>query len=203
MANQKTVKAKTGVKIRKRSQLFCWTKGGVIFVLVVLLFQFVYYVYVIEGSSTIPKKPDMILVYGGETFKRIAAGLDIARKRRVPYFLVSNDSNREVTNALKILGKPGSAELIIDGTAKTTDQNARFSSHLIRRLPVKTVVLVTARYHMPRALFLTRLYLLGTHVKVYPFPLNLPNPQTWKSRKLWLDCFKFWGSIYRIVSAKD
>ena len=140
----------------------------------------------------------MVLVYGGETAKRISAGLDIARKYRVPYFLVSS-GKEEVKDALGRFGNPGSAKVIIEDKARTTDQNARFSSSLIRRLPVKTLVLVTSRFHMPRALFLTRLYLLGTSVKVYPFPSDSSDTQTWKSRELRQEYLRFWGSLGRIV----
>ena len=65
----------------------------------------------------------------------------------------------------------------------------------------KRISAFPSRYHMPRALFLTRLYLLGTTVKVYPFSSDSPNPQMWNSRVFWREYLKFWGSIYRIKAA--
>ena len=170
---------------------------GFVFAFAVLLVQLIYYAWVIEGSSSIPKNPDMVLVYGGDN-NRASVGLNVARKYRVPFFLFSGFTKAVAEEMMGKYGKPGSAKIISEDKAQTTDQNARFSTPIIRRLPVRTVVLVTSRYHMPRALFLARLYLLGTSVKVYPHPSDSPDTNIWKSRDLWRDYISFWGSIYRV-----
>ena len=106
-----------------------------------------------------------------------------------------------VQNEIKQYGEPGPAKILLEGKATTTDQNARFTAPMIRKLPVKNILLVTSWFHMPRALFLTRFYLLGSMVKVYPFSADNPPIGWWKENIFWQEYLKFWGSLGRVILA--
>lgn len=89
--------------------------------------------------------------------------------------------------------------LIIESEARTTDQNARYSAPLIKASGVKTVLLALPWYQMPRAVFLTRLYLWGSGVQVTPYLLN-PLPERWYLDRFFLwEMVKFWGSLGRVT----
>jgi hypothetical protein len=54
---------------------------------------------------------------------------------------------------------------------------------------------------MPRALFLTRIYLWGTDVQVDPYWAEPIPAAWWKIGHFWLEGLKFWGSLIRVVFA--
>lgn len=92
-----------------------------------------------------------------------------------------------------------SDRVFVDNRAKTTDQNARYSTPMIKSIGMKDICLALPWYQMPRGLFLTRLYLLGSGVKVTPYMISL-RPRYWFADRLFLwELVKFWGSIGRVA----
>lgn len=168
---------------------------GLVFILLALLF--LYDISMIRPTTT-PTEADLVLVYGGE-YTRIPPALEIARQLQVSYFIYSDDESYDLQQSLKKFGSPGKARVITEDHAVTTDQNARFTAPMIRQLPVKKVLLVTSWSHMPRALFLTRLYLLESPVSVYPYASDKPPAQWWATRAFWGEYLKFWGSLGRVA----
>ncbi len=181
-------------------QINGWKTYSFIIFFIILLIQFIYYVHVIQEPSILPSETDMVLVYSVDPI-RIPAGINLARQYHASYFMVSDKGLHDLQNEIKKYGKPGTAQIFLEGEATTTDQNARFSAPMIRSLPVKTVILVTSWAHMPRALFLTRNYLFGSPVKVYPFPADSTPPGWWRENVFWQEYVKFWGSLGRVILA--
>lgn len=169
-------------------------------VLFVPALQLIYYFSVTQNPSNLSAKLDLVLVYSVDPF-RLPAAINLARQNQAQYFIATDRGLHDLQSEINRYGKPGSAQILLEGKATTTDQNARFTAPMIRSLPVKTVVLVTSWYHMPRALFLSRLYLLGSPVKVYPFPADSAPPGWWHSRIFWQEYLKFWGSLGRVALA--
>ncbi len=85
-----------------------------------------------------------------------------------------------------------------DPTARTTDQNARNSAAFIRKGGYKRVALVCSWDHGPRALFLARLYLLGSGVQINLYPDEPVPNRYWMTRDFWIQMFRFWGSLGRV-----
>lgn len=167
---------------------------------VVMLTELLYYGYVIQNSKKLPPQVDLVLVYSVDNV-RVPAGINIARQCQAPYFMVSDKGLRDLTNEFKLYGNPGSAKVLLDGYATTTDQNARYTAPIIRGLSVKTVVLVTSWFHMPRALFLARLYLFDSEVKIYPYSADAAPTMWWIEGIFWNEYSKFWGSLLRVALA--
>jgi uncharacterized SAM-binding protein YcdF (DUF218 family) len=176
------------MKLRKFLE---WT--ALVFALLFLV-QFAHFFRVCAAKPA-GNQPDLIVVYGG-LVQSSRHGLELAHQFNCPiYFSESAQTVNIFKNGLDTLGQP----VTIDARAKTTDQNARYSASFIRNGGYLRVGLVCAWYHMPRALFLARLYLLGSKTDVVPYP-NEPAPtRFWAKRDFWRDILRFWGSLGRVV----
>ncbi len=96
---------------------------------------------------------------------------------------------------------PKSLKVTIDSSGRTTDANARHSAAFIRANGFKRVLLVTAWFHEPRALFLTRFYLGGSGVSVTACSSEPVPAGWWRRGEFWAEIFKFWGSLGRVILA--
>ncbi len=152
------------------------------------------YFLIVFASKPSPENPDLVVVYSG-VFKSTQHGLELARQFKCPaYFSESIQTVRSLIDPIA----DKNLNITCDPRAHTTDQNARYTAPFIRRGGYRRVALVTAWFHEPRALFLTRLSLLFTGAKVAPYP-NEPTPNWfWMSRDFWVEIFKFWGSLFRV-----
>jgi len=176
---------------------FFYWRNYFLLIPLIMLIQFVYDAKMMRVSQNATPPADLVLVYSVDPV-RVPAGINLAQKCQAPYFMVSDRGLHDFQDQIKRYGRPGSAQILLDGKATTTDQNARFTASMICKLQVKTVLLVTSWYHMPRALFLARLYLLGSSVKVYPFPADVAPADWWREGIFWKEYVKFWGSLGRV-----
>ncbi len=139
---------------------------------------------------------DLILTYSDEGSMQPV--LDLALSQRKPLYISISPPERNPLFLNSILGLKN---VYVESNANTTDQNARYAAKFIRRGNYKNVVLDVGWFHVPRALFLTKLYLLGSGVKVIPCA-KVSAPFAWWTRPLfWVELLKFWGSIGRVVLA--
>jgi len=142
---------------------------------------------------------DAVVVFTGED-GRIRAGVRLARESGAKYFVVSREQKKFVEGIIRDEGGlPGVMLFIDDSLATSTDGNARYAAPLLKDLSVQDVALVTSWFHMPRSLFLLKLYLGTSSIHVYPYAYGVISDQPWESPFLQLECFKFWGSVWRVV----
>ncbi len=169
---------------------------GIILFLVfaVFLVEALYYFRVYSEIVARPEKGyDLVLFYGG------AGSVDQAVKLAMegPTALFISGDESEAREALREV--PKDLLVVSDPRALTTDQNARYSAPFIRQKGCRRVLLVTGWDHLPRALFLTRFYLMGSGVTVIPCA-NSPAPKDWwRYPETRVQLFKFWGSLGRII----
>ena len=143
-----------------------------------------------EGLST----PDVVLVYGGGP-QRIATGLKVAEQMKAKWGVYSAGAGEPVPGAK---GKRRKFEVRIVHGAYTTDQNARTTAPVLKELHVKSVILVTSWYHMPRALLVTRLYLLGSGIEIMRVSAEVRPKEWWRERRLWMEIPRMWGTAWRV-----
>jgi uncharacterized SAM-binding protein YcdF (DUF218 family) len=173
-------------------------KKGLIFLAVLAAAEAAGFARVLALSSRVPPAADMVLVYSG-TEGRAAAGLEWTEKLGSIYFLYSGWDLSDPGHELARLGPLRKAQLLLEGKARTTDQNARYCAPLIRSTGVRSVALVLPWYHLPRAYFLTWFYLRGTGIHILPYASG-GVPVFWWCRPLaWYEMAKFWGSLGRMV----
>jgi len=168
------------------------------FYLSVLFFgvaEMIVFCFAIIKSKEILTSADAVVVFGGKSDRPIR-GLEIAVDMRCPYLIVS-DNEFEIKRLKPKLKKAWNLKIETDLSATTTDANARNTAVIIKKLGIKSVVLVTSWYHIPRSAILLRLYLLGSGVKVYPVAAEPPPPHFYLKGIFWLEMLKLWGSLGR------
>jgi uncharacterized SAM-binding protein YcdF (DUF218 family) len=177
-----------------------WSLVGLsLLMLVLFLLQILYYTWIYKTSATTPPSADLVLIYSGSGSRELAArGWE--GPGTPPRFLFSGwEYNRPALG--KSTGLPN-ARFFVEDQAKTTDQNIRYSLPLIRRSGAKNLVLALPWFQLPRALFLTRLYLIGSGDSVAAYATVPPPSGWWKTSDFWREILKFWGSLFRIILSR-
>jgi len=170
---------------------------SVVGVLLAIVFECLYFQLIYRGQTNSGSACEVVLVYGGY-FNRSVEGLALANKTRVPLFI--SDSFDDTQEVEKKIG-PSRVMITVDHFARTTDQNARHAVGFLKKGNFRKAALVTSWYHMPRALFLTRLYLLGSGIAVQPYFFEPIPPLWWAQSEFWIEIIRFWGSLGRAVLA--
>ncbi len=158
--------------------------------------EILYCFFIFSEIEAQPKEGyDLVLMYTGTS--DLKKTVNLALSGRTPLFVSgAGESELAISKAQTIMGN---FSVIYDPRALTTDQNARYTAPFIRKKGWQRVLLVTGWDHLPRALFLTRFYLIGSGVTVIPCA-NGPAPKDWwRYQQAWVQLFKFWGSLGRIV----
>ena len=94
--------------------------------------------------------------------------------------------------------------------ARTTLENAAYNQRIIERHELKSIVLVTSAYHMPRSLALLNLCMLGksANTQIYCAPVGLERNvlgylRTTKGLKtVYNEMMRFWGSLVEFAAFK-
>jgi len=171
--------------------------GPILLLCFLVVLQFAYYGMIFfDLRTTLSKDFDLVITYSDTASMEPA--LDLAHSHHKPLYV-----SQAPPEKLPFSNHPRNdlKEVIVDNTAWTTDQNARRATEFIRKGGYKRVVLDVAWFHLPRALFLTRLYLLGSGAEITPCS-KTPLPDHWWN--YWLfhrEIFKFWGSLGRVALA--
>ncbi len=166
------------------------------FFLTVLLVQWGYFVSVYSSVVQNSSSVELMVVYSGYT--TLFQVWDKANEFKPAKLLISGvdwPMNEITATRPKEWISP---KLLVEGRARTTDQNARYSAPLIRTSGVNSIVLLRPWFHLPRALFLTRLYLRGSGIQVTPVFLGGLPADWWLRKEFWFEMIKFWGSLFRV-----
>jgi uncharacterized SAM-binding protein YcdF (DUF218 family) len=171
-----------------------WIWFAVAVPVILILCQLAYFMGIYQGKLLVPDPVDLVLVYSGDEDRASLAQQWSGPKG--PLFLFSGFDYSQ-TALDKEMGL-GPDRINVEDRAKTTDQNARFSAPMLRRLGVHSVLLALPWYHLPRALFLTQFYLIGSGITVTPFATEPVPEHWWATSHFHTELLKFWGSIFRI-----
>jgi uncharacterized SAM-binding protein YcdF (DUF218 family) len=144
-------------------------------------------------------RADMLAVYGGET-DRYEAGWDVEREGKFRYLVFSDASPALVASMEHVHGTPRSARLLLEPNAHTTDQNARYVGELVRDNGCRSLLVITSWWHLPRALMLTHLALLGSGVDIAGLASDRPPMPVWRDPNTWMESARFWGSLLTFAS---
>jgi uncharacterized SAM-binding protein YcdF (DUF218 family) len=129
-----------------------------IFVGLVLL-ETLFFLWILNQPSE-TSGHDAIVVFAGSS-NRIKRAYQLAGQGVAPSLIISPAGNRSICYYEKRFGKPGNATYILEERADTTFENALHCAELINANHLKSVLLITSDYHMPRSFFLLKLATLG------------------------------------------
>jgi DUF218 domain len=158
-----------------------------------LLCQGAWFDYVFSRPRP-PLRADMLAVYGGMQAREDAAWV-VEREGQFRYLVFSDSSAQEVAAMRRQHRAPRSARILLEPNARTTAQNARYVAQVLRDHGCRSVLVISSWWHLPRALFLTHLALLGSGVDIAGLASESPPPRIWSDPNVWLECMRFWGSL--------
>jgi uncharacterized SAM-binding protein YcdF (DUF218 family) len=180
----------------KNNQLLKWIKCCFLLALLSLAMESLYFTWVYNRMPSAIRESRLVVVYSGTDDRE--GWIRGWAKERVSVLFLFSGADYTIKRLEDTTGLPDS-RILLENRANTTDQNARYSAPLIEKSGLKAVVLALPWYHLPRAMFLTRLYLLGADIKVVSYA-TMPLPPHWFFNRLfWNDMVKFWGSLGRVV----
>jgi uncharacterized SAM-binding protein YcdF (DUF218 family) len=163
-----------------------------------LLAAQVLWVDVCLRESQVVPSADAVVVFSGDT-GRIRAGVRLVRETGAKYLLVTREQKKFVDGIVKEEGGlPNVTVFIDDASALTTDGNARYVAPILKDLSVQDVALVTSWFHLPRSLFLLKLYLGPSSIRVHPYAFGAVSKDPWENPFLQAEFIKFWGSVLRV-----
>jgi uncharacterized SAM-binding protein YcdF (DUF218 family) len=159
-----------------------------------------YFLWVNHLSSEVGNY-DAVVVFAGSA-NRIEQGYELARTGVAPKLIISPANRRLIALYEKRYGSSGKATYIIEEKADTTYANAYYTTQLVKKHGLKSVLLVTSDYHMPRSYFLMKMcsFATGCRIGVYRLDTRPAGSLSWHDRSLRLkltynEMVQLWGSL--------
>lgn len=162
-------------------------KGFCAFLLLILcmfVLLFVHFAYTTFSMSQRDVKTDAIVVLAGGK-GRVEEGIRLYRSHRARWlFLVGVDPLVRKNELFKEKqGERGGEDVFLEQASRNTLENALYARDLITRRQIRSVRLITSRYHMMRAVLIFN-SVLPKDIAVYPFPVDSKNlKEEWWSHK--------------------
>jgi len=156
-------------------------------------------------ASPVGAKADLIMVFPG-TPHRIAAGIQLAQAGAASKLAISGLGQKDLEAQADRLGRPAGIALVASPKSRSTFEDAFNTRALVRQQGIRSLLLVTSTWHVPRSSFLLKCFLLGSGVTVRVVPVEDPRinavpSEAWKLRaKLaFNEGVKSWGSTAEIT----
>lgn len=152
--------------------------------LVVVAMLFIDFAYKTFSARQREVKADAIVVLAGGK-GRVEEGVRLYRqgKGRWLFFIGVDPSVRRSDLYRPLSGDPPASGVILEKASRNTLENAIYSRDLIASKDVRSILLITSRYHMKRASILLR-NSLPRDVAIYPYPVDSKNlKEDWWSHR--------------------
>lgn len=146
-------------------------------------------------------KADVIIVFPGDE-ERTIKGHALARDGYADNLLIIGQTEKSFPELVRKLGALPSVNLIANGKSRSTFEDINLAQRIIRERGFKSVVLVTATYHMPRTLFLFKAFLdadLSVDLQYYPVELKDMDDRHKEFQLYCNEMIKFWGSTAEMI----
>jgi uncharacterized SAM-binding protein YcdF (DUF218 family) len=159
-------------------------------IVLVISAEFIYFLAILTGTEEL-KETDLIVVFEGRE-ERVRAAYELADLGYATSVLIS-PAGHDKLNTYDRMYKPRiKFDRVLETKARTTFENALFTSEIIKEKGYKSVILVTSWDHMPRSYLLLRLMLPLSDVKI-----RLHSVKTKKiSRGTWFRTGLAWKMVY-------
>ena len=170
-----------------------------------------YFAWVLSRPVTVPPnlEADAIVVFNGSP-NRVKAGYEIIQSLNTRYLVISPALKSQLAVYDRRYKLQPNVRHIEEPLARTTLENAVYSQRIVERHELKSIVLVTSAYHMPRSLALMNLSMVGNaaDVKIYCAPVGVERNlmgyfKTTKGVKtIYNEMVRFWGSLAEFAAFK-
>jgi len=164
----------------------------------VLLLQAAFFVRIWNSSSSL-HKADLIVVFPGDQ-ERIVEGHALAKAGYADNLLVIGQTEKSFAKLVQKLGALPAVNLLPNSKSRSTFEDVNIARQIIFEKRLKSVILVTSSYHMPRVLFLLKASLLDADFKVdlQYYPVSIRDHS--KAKRLYFnELIKFWGSTVEMI----
>lgn len=164
----------------------------------ILFWQKSYFESFLQAQAPDSQPVQAVVVFeGDDDYSRLDKGVEVANRRGADYLIVTTGKLDEVK--FEILKADGlrKARLWLNQEPSTTDSDARYAAGVLKKLKVQKAVLVTSWFHLPRSIFLLRLYLAFSGIHVEPVAPDKPPEDAKNERIFQMEYVKFWGSLGR------
>jgi len=151
-----------------------------IILLVVIAMLFIDFTYKTFSYQAKDVKADAIVVLAGGK-GRVDEGVRLFRENKAKWllFIGVDPSVRKGDLYQKKPGDPSADMIVLEKASRNTLENAIYGREVIMDRNVRSIILITSRYHMKRASILIR-NALPKDVAIYPYPVDSTNlKETW------------------------
>jgi uncharacterized SAM-binding protein YcdF (DUF218 family) len=140
----------------------------------------------------------IVVLTGGQG--RVEEGIRLYRSGRARWLLLSGVDPAVQRKELyrEKRGENLAAGVLLEKSSRTTLENALYVRDLLGSRNIRSIQLLTSRYHLPRSLLIFR-QMLPKDVVIYPYPVESPHlkPTVWWRQPLGLrllvkECYKYW-----------
>ena len=157
---------------------------------------FAVYAYMLK-FSTIPSAEAIVVLTGGA--ERLSTALNLLEKQKAPQMLISGVNSKVSMGALfKKIDEKHLNQITLGYKADNTFENALETKEWTTKKNIKSILLVTSFYHMPRSLFEIRSAIQD--LTIYPVSVFMHTEQHWTyTRSAWLLFVEYNKFIVRFV----
>jgi len=169
-----------------------------IFILIVLLLQGIFYYMVLTAAPDL-ENADLVVVFPGDR-KRIASGFKLVNQGYAKTIFIPGQSRKSM---IRLAGKnkfTKPVELDFYCQTRSTVDDAACIKTVINRHNYTSVILVTSKFHSPRALFVLKCMLHDSKTKLQVCRVNpRPGKPVDTVKVIVREMLEFWGSIFQLI----
>jgi hypothetical protein len=118
-----------------------------------------------------PVKADLIMIFPGGP-ERIATGFQLAKAGYAAKLAISNAGLKGLEANATHFGAPAAVTFVASSRSRSTFEDVFNTREIVRQHNVRSLLLVTSAWHIPRSYFLLRCFLAWTGVTVQVIPVE-------------------------------
>jgi len=176
----------------------------VAFIVSIPAFELGYFFWVLSRPVTLPTnlETDAIVVFNGSP-NRVKTAYEISQSLNTRYLVISPALKEQLAVYDERYQLPATVSHLNEPLARTTLENAVYSQRIMERHQLRSILLVTSAYHMPRARACLNLCLLGTGTDVRVYFAHTGTERKLSDyfetslgvKTLYNETVRFWGSL--------
>jgi len=151
-----------------------------------------FFYWVLQKKES-PKKSDGIVVFAGSD-DRIKAGYELMKSGIADFLIISPASEKQLKKYEHINGSANETRYIIENKARTTFENAIYTREIVEKHNLKSIILLTSSYHLPRSYLLLKIALFGTDTEIHLHGVENPG-----FKEIYNEMIKLWASLGEFV----